>query len=764
MKIKSIILAAIASVVCLSTSFAASPAKEAKDKIKELKELVKVANQKGIDTQREECALWMADEFLMYAAWDDKNIDQNEYQYTTWEPYKADAKRLAKELPNFEREEVVAMLDTAIEELSGVIAGRYTRRDIPEIDWTNIKPQGNQFYSNNNPTFFNSYFTIPEHQCNEFVGIPRGTSLSLNSIVDQDGELSWNGKQHLMEVNDKYSNYVLLWHGTAPAWVKQKDSTVDSGKRLFTQYDIDNPEIRKAWEATFKSTVPIIANSRLADLGYILANEPHWHSITNTWATGGVSDYTKAKFRVWLAQQHSSIAELNELWGSDFSSFDAVDIKIPMAKSEILTPKGYDWQRFNQVRATEWFEFLDSGIKRYDPAAKTHIKLIPRLFTHEYHDHGLDMEALFALTDIVGNDAKIVKKHYYKKGVEYWEGRYAFDWKDMALSYDFFHSVNPNGPNVNSESHFLSSTAYRDIYMTKEFTRTTYWIATMHGMNGSFSWFWAREADGEIRKDLQQRKEQIDNAMNNAYVASVVQQPRVANEVSKTYMELNAFGAEIAQMQSQRRPIRIFYSETSTLNKKGQLDDIYKLYEQLYFEGMPLGFVTENILNNHDNSLWNIVLIKDCEYVTDSEFAAIQSYLDRGGVVVMDSGSLTANQYKQPRTQQLKESKGKIVTVKTLQGYFDNAFGRISESELPEITIEEKNEVGKKGCLWRTVKLDDGGYLLSISNMGKSNATITVGIRGGEIKNMTEQFLGQGVDNGFTIPSEVTMLIKVDKL
>ncbi len=760
---KNLLIAAMAISISVLNTFAASTTKVADNKIKQLQKLVKVASSKEIDTQREECALWMANEFLMYADWDEKNVVHNEYQYSTWEPYKADAKQLAKGLPNFEREEVVKMLDTAIEELQGVIDGRYSRRDVPMINWSDIKPQGNQFYSNNHPTFINSYFTIPEHQCNEYVGIPRGASLSLNSIVDEGGEVSWNGKQNITEINSKYSGYVLLWHGAAPKWIQSKEPNVGVGKRLFTQYDIDNPAIRKGWEATFKTMVPYIKNSHLADMGYILANEPHWHSIEKTWATGGVSDYTKANFREWLAVQHKDISELNVLWGSNFASFDDVVINVPIAKNEVLTPKGYDWQKFNQYRVTEWFKFLDSSIKSCDKTAKTHIKLIPRLFTHEYHDHGLDMEALFSLTDIVGNDAKIVKKSYYKKYPEYWESRYAFDWKDMAMSYDFFHSVNPDGANVNSESHFLSSTAYRDIYMTKEFTRTAYWIATMHGMNASFSWFWAREADGEIRKDLQQRKDQVDNAMNNAYVASVVQQPRVANEVTKTYMELNAFGSELAQMQSLPRPIRIFYSETSALCKKAQLDNIYKLYESLYFEGTPLGFATENIINKQDNNRWDIVLVKDTEYVTDEEFEALQSYLDRGGKVVIDNISLKFDEYKRPRTKSLQQSNGKLVMVKTPQGYFDNAFGRVKTTSLPEITIDETNSVGKDGCLWRSIKLDDGDYLLSISNMGKSDATIDVALKSGKIKSMTDQFLGKSVENGFTLPSEVTMLIKIEK-
>ncbi len=754
----TLLLLAVAGV-----SFAGTVAKEAQGKIKELNSLIKKADKKGVDSNREKCAVWFAKEFLMYADWDEQNKAQNEYQYSTWKPYKADAAQLAEKLPDFEREEVVKMLDCAIEELKGVLSGKYTRRSVPQVDWSSVKPKDNQFYSNNTPTFFNTYFTIPAHQCNEYVGIARGASLALNAIKGEKGGLSNAGVERFINTPSKYSGYVLLWHGQAPKWIKTKEPKVAEGQRLFTHYDIDNPEIRKAWDLTFKECVPYIKKSHFADLGYILANEPHWHTMEKVWATGGVSHYTKDKFRVWLAAKHKSIEELNKLWKTNFASFDEVDIKIPFEKSIFSTPMCYDWQRFNMDRVTDWFTFLDNSLKSYDADAKSHIKLIPRLFVHKYHDHGLDMEALFELTDIVGNDAKIIKKIWYKDGVEWWEPRYAFNWRDMAMSYDFFHSVNPNGPNVNSESHFLSSTAFRDIYLTKEFTRTTYWIATLHGMNASFSWFWAREKNGEVRKDLQQHKVQFDNAMNNAYVASVVQQPRVANEVTKTYMDLNAFGREIAAMQSQRRPIRIFYSETSALNRVGYTESLAPLYESLYFDGVQLGYVTKNIINKQDNKLWDVVLVNNSEFVTTSEIAALQSYLDRGGNIVMDAKSLKFDEYGRAHTQSLKSTKGKVTVVKTVQEYYTKAFGYSNPNSLPQLTIDEQNEVGKKGCMWRATQLKSGNYMLSISNMGKSDATITIGLKNGKVKSITEQLLGKKLKNGFTIPSEQTMLIEVAK-
>ncbi len=750
-----------ASLLGSAPCVAESLQNEATKKVAQLENLMEQATAQGVDIQREECAIWMAKEFLLYADWDEENYEMNVQQYKTWQPYAADAERLAQELPTFEREEVVKMLDTAIEELSGVIEGRYTRRSVPKIDWENIQPQGRQFVSNNHPVFVNDYFTKPSHQSNEYLSKVQSTSLALNAIKGEHGRLSPMGEQRFVHNKNPYSGYVLLWHGAAPQWISEQDPHVADGMRLFTHYDIDNPLIRKAWHTTFEECVPLIKQTPLADMGYILSNEPHWFTKTNSWATGGVSAYTIEKFRLWLSMQHNSIEEMNNLWGSSFASFEEVEITIPLERELLTTPMGYDWQRFNMDRVTDWFTFLDSTIKQYDPEAKTHIKNIPHFFSEGDRDHGIDFESLYELTDIVGNDAKIIKRNPFKKAVPEWEKRYAFSWYELAIAYDFLHSVNPNAPNVNSESHFLSASTYRDIYMTKEFTRSAYWLATLHGMNLSYSWFWAREEDGSIRKDLRQQRKQFDNAMNSAYVASVVQQPRVANEVTKTYMDINAFGEEMAQIQSQRRPIRLFYSENAVLNNAATMESLQHLYEQLYFEGTPLGYVTQRILNKQDNNQWDVVLVWDMACVAIEELDALQAYLDRGGVVVVDNISLKYDPYKRAHTKRLQQSNGRLITATSVEEQFLAAFEYANNNSLPMLTLDEKNSTGEKGCMWRTIQTKEKAYLLSVTNLGKSDATLTIGTKWGKVTSVCEQLLGKPMKNEFVLPSEETILVEV---
>ena len=743
---------------------ASESVENAEKKISKLNSLIIEAKSKGLDVQREELAVWMSKTFLGYAAWDEKNIEPNVYQFRAWPAYKKDAEKMAAELAEFERDEVNKMLDTAIEELQGVISGKYVRRPVPSIDWESIKVKGNQFVSGNRPVYINDYFTKPDFMVNEYCGKVDRVSLALPSIKNENGDLSYMGVEKIAKYPSKYSGYVLLLHGVAPKWALDIDPDLGIGSRYFTKYDIDNPNIRRFWETTFKSTIPLMKGKAYTDMGYILSNEPHWFSMQKTWATGVISKYTMEKFRVWLKNKHGNIAHLNKLWNTSFSSFDEVEFQVPFAVNLKGKPAGYDWMSFNMDRVTEWFKFLDSGIKKYDSDAKTHLKIMPHLFSDDKIDHGIDMEALTKLSDIIGNDAKIVKKQWNRrKEKEYWEGVYSFDWKEVTMTYDFCRSVSPNKPNVNSESHYLSSSQYRNLYMTPDFVRSAYWLATLHGMNVNYTWFWAREKDGAIRKDLMNYRGP-DNAMNNAYAASVVQQPRVANEVAKTMMDLNAFSSEIAAMQSLKQPIRLFYSKTSVINKWFHMQNLFDLYRKMYFNGVPLGFATEDIINSQKNNLWELIVVSKTEFVTDAEFNSIQKYLDNGGTVIIDSVSLKKNEYGQPRNISLNASKGKLIPMDGIGKITNESFRILEQKKLmPDVFIVEKNGINTKGCMWRVVPTGKNKYVMSIINLGCTDAIVTLKSKKGNIKNVVNLINGMSLGQQFTLTSEKTMLIEIQK-
>ncbi len=758
MNLRKLIFVSLLSLFVVAT-YAQPTEKECKKKISQLEKLIKSAQKQGLDTQREECAVWMAETFLHYAAWDEKNVSKNAYQYSTWAAYADDAGRLARELPGYERGEIDKMLDVAIAELSDVINGDTFRRDVPTIDWKSIKLDGGQFVSNGRPVFINDYFTKPSFLDNDYCGAVNHGRMSLGDVDLETGELTEMGEKRINTENGN-SGYILLWHGNPPQSIIDQDANVNDGGRHFTKYDIDNPLIRDAWSKTFERVVPMVKGRLTTDQGYILANEPHWFTMKDVWATGIVSSYTLEKFRVWLEAKHGDVATLNSLWGTSFASFADVSIEIPFDAKYRTEPMGYDWMTFNQDRVVEWFTFLRDGIRKYDPEAIIHIKLIPRMFKEDIRDHGLDFESLVNLGDILGNDAKIQGRLQRNATAEEWESDYCFNWFEVGIGYDFFESVSPGKTNINSESHYLSSAGWRDIYLTPGYARAAYWLATLQGMGISYSWFWAREADGGVRYDLR-GDTKWNTAMDQAYVASVAQQPSVANEVAKTYMDMNAFSYEIAALQEVERPIRIFYSKVSAIKNPQYMTTMLDLYTPLFFSGSAVGFATEKVLDGQNNDSWSVVMVRETEFVTQGELASLQRYLDNAGTILLDGKSLKRNEYGEPLSMGLVASKGRLIEVDSVDDFMASGEEILTQSgKAPKVMVDECNSCSTDGCLWRSYSKDDNTTILCILNIGKGDAELTISSDKG-IYSMKNLFTGKSVKSIFNLKSQDVMMIEI---
>jgi len=284
------------------------------------------------------------------------------------------------------------------------------------------------------------------------------------------------------------------------------------------------------------------------------------------------------------------------------------------------------------------------------------------------------------------------------------------------------------------------------------YARASYWLAHLSGLNISQTWFWARQADGSIR-----------NNAGKGYAGSNNQQPRIINEVASTVMDLNSNAEAIYAMQQLRKPLRIFYSKTSAINKATHLDDVFDLYEALYFEGTPIGFATKGIIEEQNNSDWEAILIYKTEFVTVAEINILQTYLDNGGTIIIDNISLQQNEYGQNHLLSLSTSNGTIIQVSSIDDIKLQAFGLLSSnSELPNIILDETNALNEDGCFWRTVTNDAGKEVITIVNLGKENTQITLSLRNGEtIDAVTNLLTGQATTNTFTMLPEDVLLLEI---
>lgn len=738
----------------VGVSSAQSTEETAKAKIKTLNSIIKTAKAKGVSTLKEETAVRTAEIFLDYATWDENNIDVNTKSFELVTAYKKEPEKWAKLLPEFERTEIVTMLEDATTELKNVLSGKIKRLATPLVDWTKTSLVGDEILYNSKPVFLADWTWKPvTMEYTEYHGNQDGFFMTPTYVINEKGDVNPGKLKELKEKGEGSMGFVFLNHSSIPNWAKKKYPEITEGPGIkYTMYDINNPVARKIQSDLIAATVPLMAGKQYTKLGYMLCNEPHWNTVKKTWASAPISDLAALEFKKWLENKHKNIATLNSLWGTNFTNFASMTVPKEMEGNQQGTAQWFDFMSFNMDRVTDWFTFLKNEIRKYDPQAKTHLKLMPNLWSDNKRDSGIDMEALTYNSDIIGNDASSGGAWMWGKP-HAWEKNYSFDWIELCMAQDFFKSVSPNKIMYNTEGHFLSTGKFRNLYLSKEYVRCNYWQSYIHGLTAIQTWYWARREDGSSRKSED----------SNAYAGSNNHQPRVVNEVHATIADLNSVSDVIMSFQRQEKPIRVFYTKASSINKPTHMDDVFATYEKVFFEGVPVGFATKGIIENNDNKSWETILIAKTPFVFESDIAALQSYLDKGGVVIMDNESLITDEYSRSFKQKLNAAKGKLILVNSLEEMKDKAFEILkAKNKMPALQITETNGLTQKGCDWRVITSKNGSKILNIANISKNSADINIKLADGKTPSSVENYLtGEKLSANFNMKSNGVLLLEV---
>ncbi|MFI3318511.1 MAG: beta-galactosidase [Rikenellaceae bacterium] len=719
----------------------------------ELTELIAKAQAQGINTLKEETSLRTSELFLVYIDWDKANIAKNTEIFSKTRAYKAEAARYAKELPEYELSELKALLTDNIAELKSVMAGEIRRLDTPKVDWRECTVEGDQITFEGKPVFLADWTWKPKSEkYTEFHGNLGIQSLSFGTMINAKGDIAPKTLEDIAERGDKSLGFIFVNNAMIPKWALNSYPDIKEGAGIkYTMYDIHNPGAKQMMSDLLAGTVPTLKGRKGIELGYMLCNEPHWNIIDKEWAASPLSDYAIADFRKWLEQRHGDIKSLNAAWKSKAKSFDELKLPKILQRTDIGSGLWHDMMLFNMERTTAWFKFMRDEIKKHDPNAPTMVKLIPHQWSSNGRVHGIDIEQITRDSDIHGNDASTGGKAMWGEA-EDWENRYTFNWFDVGMDYDLMKSVNPNKINFNSEGHFLSRVKFRDLYMTEQYVRCNFYLAHIQGMTASQNWYWARQEDGSTKSD------------GPDYAGTNNQQPRVVNAVHTTMLELNAVSDIIMAYQRESKNVRLYMSNAGAIISDKYMTDIKHAYEDLFFEGMSIGFATSRMAENEGTDLWKVVQVVNTPNVYKEDITALQDYLDKGGIVVMDEKSLLMDEYGRKIEAKLKSGKGQLIMVKSAKEAAAKTLEIASKLKLrAPIQLTEKNKAGAKGCVWRVVEAKDGGYNLFVTNIGKSKATINITMLDGKAPKSVEDIAtGKKYGGELTLEPTDLLLVKIN--
>lgn len=530
------------------------------EKMQSLNQAMDKANSAGIDTGHEAIAIKTAEYFLTFADWDKQNQAALLNAVKQW--YRINATRatsIARELPDFELNQVIEILDDALLTLRTACNQPGSRKksvlfsdfDMPVMRNGYFEKDGQRIYPwsmNWAPVsaapyfsqFTSAYVNLAKLK-NEFTGVTPQQKTNFKRKLDK---LS-SGGQLL---------YFFLGHGRPPAWARQQHPEITEGARHFTKYDIDHPKIRQWWDMVLKGLVPEFSRHPKSTHIYLIANEPHWFTASNSWDTGSVSRYTLNKFKDWLKNKYTTIDALNATWGKQYGSFNKVNFTVPVANELKSTADWYDWMRFNMDRSSEWFQFLCDSIKKYDPAAMCTIKVVAGTLSEQKfeRDHGIHREKISQLQAVNGVDTKLETSGGI--GGSQTLGEYALHWQEMAFNYDFMKSVSPQTMIFDSEWHGFSNVHWRHLDLPRDYIHSALWLSHIYGLGMTEAWYWAREENGSIKK-----------RSISSFVGSLLTQPRVLNSYAQTMLEINNHSAEVEALLEQPKNIHILYAEEAAI-------------------------------------------------------------------------------------------------------------------------------------------------------------------------------------------------------
>ncbi len=357
------------------------------------------------------------------------------------------------------------------------------------------------------------------------------------------------------------------------------------------------------------------------------------------------------------------------------------------------------------------------------------------------------------LQEIIGCDAKIVNAPTRIEPDD-WTDRYACDWRDLAMSYDFFRSVSPDKLLFDSEFHGLSTVHWRDPDMSPEYVRCVYWLAHLHGMGMNQTWYWSRDVNGAPKKQSE-----------SGFYASNLTMPRVMDAFGRTMKELNAFATEVVALATQPKPVRLFYSETAAIQDAEYMDRMHESYQSLYHQGIPLGFVTGKMLQEASDAQlreWPVLVIPHANHVTVSELDALLRYRSHNGdMIVIGRDCLRKDEYGRPMPKSPAEReplmRASELSDAALQATLAAVLSR--RGLIPPIRVLESHTADRLGCIWRTAPRDDGHLLLAI-NLGKTEAQLMVA---GTHKNCHDLITNRPQSANFRLPPFGVRLLQVSQ-
>ncbi len=395
------------------------------------------------------------------------------------------------------------------------------------------------------------------------------------------------------EKNNVAVNFLLSAHYFPTGLLNETESALP-GQMVYL-----NPKSERVKEIIsdyLKVILPKIGKYKSLNSICIL-NEPVFASLQ-------APEYWQEDFVAYLTTLYEGdINQLNEVYGSDYTSFDEVQ----MPKDLDTTPLFHDWKQFNDELTHEWVSWYTQEVKKYLPDVPVHSKIMQPIYANDsalrlHILYGLEPELYAEVSDLNGNDAY----NYYNSSSR--DALEKFMWYDLQTSLKLM-------PVVNSEDHIFADGAVLYHPNIALHGGTDIWQGALHGRGQTTIWMWEHEY--------------LESVLSN----SVLTRPDAIYEIARASLDLNRLAYEMTALETREGQIGIIASELTRVYQTSYANNLYSAYTAAMFNGQAVGFVSDTQMKNIHR--YPIVFAPNITNTYPEALDELIRYIDGGGKLVL---------------------------------------------------------------------------------------------------------------------------------
>ena len=495
-------------------------------------------------------------------------------------------------------------VERSIRSSRGLLADPSLNRPVPRYDMSKLTTRDGGFFVGENPVFlfgpvawfsarefedaklgelgFNAYEGFMMQPDSASLGPwwmpPDGNSLDSSKLKEMKAQMD-------VAVRQNIAYGVLLSLHYIPEWFKATEAYKPGSHNECFPFLVDHPATKQMVKNYLDLLIPQIKDYPVLAWYSFLNEMVHWDFVD-------YSEYSLNNFRKWLQRRYGKIEVLNRLWGANYNydSFSQVQPPprpegVPLKKLRSLLPSvdevsdaaWYDWQCFNEYRVNEFVRWGKSVIRSMDPVTPFMVEAYPNF------RGGGSGEALSLIGEISGTDRND--------------------------RYDFFRSVCPEKPVLDTEFHYSFKP-----WLPQQYFEYETWRIFMQGCDGMLFWVWNR--------NLEQYR-------------PPTREPQKMEGFGKAALDVQRLGKLVHAFQRNRAQVAVFFSDPSW-NARMKFWDVFADGKTaINWLDAPYDIITDRLIDEGKLADYKLLVAPQTDYVSNVNFQRIVDFVQKGGYVVL---------------------------------------------------------------------------------------------------------------------------------